>query len=195
MGLLRRYHPARNRRARPPRRAAAGDRRSAGWRPISSRMIDGAVARTARQRPIDLAIALNYGARDEIAARRAQLVAVARTASSTRRRSTRRRSSAGSTPPSCRRSTCSSAPPASGACPISCCGRRPTPNCCSSTRCGPISTATALAERWPIRRPRAAVRRAMSEATNAAASAAPICALAGGHRMLAVALLALCSAA
>ena len=55
-----------------------------------------------------------------------------------------------STPPICRRSTSSSAPRASSACPISCSGRRLMPNCCSSTRSGPISTATRCAPRWPI---------------------------------------------
>ena len=32
-------------------------------------------------------------------------------------------------------------------CPISCCGRRPMPNCCSSTSCGPTSTSRPSATR------------------------------------------------
>ena len=48
-------------------------------------------------------------------------------------------------------------------CPISCCGRRPMPSCCSSTRSGRISTSRRSPSARTICRARAAVRRPMSE--------------------------------
>ena len=46
----------------------------------------------------------------------------------------------------------------------SCSGRRPMPNCCSSTRSGPISTAMRCAPPSPISPARAPLRRPMSDA-------------------------------
>ena len=118
------------------------------FQPDVAKLVDQAVAKTAGNRR------MNTGDRAQL--RRARRAgpggAQARRAGGGRRAQARRhRRGDGrrrrSTPPACRRSTCSSAPRASSAFPTSCSGRRPIPNCCSSTRSGPISTATPCAPR------------------------------------------------
>ena len=122
-----------------------------------AKMVDKAVERTAGNTPHDA------GDRAQLRRPRRDVRAAPRGGRG-RARSTRRRSSARSTPTICRRSTCSSAPRASSASPISCSGRRPMPNCCSSTRSGPISTATRCAPLWPTMRGASAATEAYDRA-------------------------------
>ena len=118
------------------------------WRALAPdvvALIENALERTSGNKRTTLAVALNYGAQDE-------LVRAAHGGGRRRARSPKTRSRRISTPPTCRRSTCSSAPRARCGCRISCCGSRPMPSCISPTFCGRISNRPTCRRRSTILR-------------------------------------------
>ena len=114
-----------------------------GLDPDIARLLDEAEELTTRNDGLTLVVAFNYGARQEIVARRAApRRATSRAASSTPGGITERTIGAASRRARHRRTpTSSSAPAASSGCRISCSGRRPTANWCSCRSIGRTSTA------------------------------------------------------